>query len=236
MQAVQTRTCFLTPSTTARTRRRLGFHRRRRVLFAWLITFPKVGPLPHNSHFAIVIPTLYQNCPVNRTSKCNRPAFPNKVRFPQTGCFDAPPLSRFFRLRGCPTLGFEGWDSAKTCRQTSTRLPRFPSYLLCHRQRRNIKRLQKLHSRLRTLRRLLPQDSLQMPVLQEDRMHQNRRRRLISCRHLRFSLYQHRPASLPSCESRGLPWAPFILSRNFLMDSFRYGQVLPVGRVAQPSF
>jgi hypothetical protein len=28
------------------------------VLFAWLITFPKEGPLPHNSHFAIVNPTL----------------------------------------------------------------------------------------------------------------------------------------------------------------------------------
>jgi hypothetical protein len=42
---------------TARTRRRFGFQRRRRVLFAWLITFPKCGPLPQSSHFiAIVTP------------------------------------------------------------------------------------------------------------------------------------------------------------------------------------
>jgi hypothetical protein len=61
MQAVQTRTCFFTPSTNAWTRRRLGFHRRRRVLFAWLITFPKAGALPHNSHFAIVIPYFALN-------------------------------------------------------------------------------------------------------------------------------------------------------------------------------
>ncbi len=40
MHAVQTRTCFLTPATTARKRFKFGFHRRRRVLFAWLITFP----------------------------------------------------------------------------------------------------------------------------------------------------------------------------------------------------
>jgi len=40
MHAVQTRTCFRTPATTARKRFKLGFHRRRRVLFAWLTTFP----------------------------------------------------------------------------------------------------------------------------------------------------------------------------------------------------
>jgi hypothetical protein len=57
MQAVQTRTCFLTPDTTARTRLRLGFQRRRRVLLAWLITLPKCGALPQNSHFiAMSIP------------------------------------------------------------------------------------------------------------------------------------------------------------------------------------
>src|SRR5712664_3249054 len=57
MHAVQTRTCVLTPATTARTRFRFGFHRRLRVLFAWLITFPKCGALPQNSHFsAIVLP------------------------------------------------------------------------------------------------------------------------------------------------------------------------------------
>src|SRR6202165_3475784 len=54
MQAVQTRTCFLTPATTARTRFRFGFQRRRRVLFAWLITFPKCGALPQNSHFSAI--------------------------------------------------------------------------------------------------------------------------------------------------------------------------------------
>src|SRR5207245_9420869 len=40
IHAVQTRTCFLPPATTARKRFKFGFHRRRRVLFAWLITFP----------------------------------------------------------------------------------------------------------------------------------------------------------------------------------------------------
>jgi hypothetical protein len=54
MHAVQTRTCFLTPATTARTRFKFGFHRRRRVLFAWLITFPKCGALPQNSHFSAI--------------------------------------------------------------------------------------------------------------------------------------------------------------------------------------
>ncbi len=59
MHAAQTRMCFFTPSTTPRTRRKFGFHRRRRVLFAWLITFPKWGILPHNSHFiAIFVPSI----------------------------------------------------------------------------------------------------------------------------------------------------------------------------------
>jgi hypothetical protein len=40
MQAVHTRICFLAPDTNARTRFRLGFQRRLRVLFAWLITLP----------------------------------------------------------------------------------------------------------------------------------------------------------------------------------------------------
>jgi hypothetical protein len=60
MQAVHTRTCFFTPCTNARTRLKLGFHLRLRVLFAWLITLPKCGALPHTSHFAIVVPALYQ--------------------------------------------------------------------------------------------------------------------------------------------------------------------------------
>jgi hypothetical protein len=55
MHAAQTRICFFAPFTTARTRRKFGFHRRRRVLFAWLITFPKCGILPHNSHFIAII-------------------------------------------------------------------------------------------------------------------------------------------------------------------------------------
>jgi hypothetical protein len=59
MHSVQTRTCFFTPATTARTRFKFGFHRRRRVLFAWLTTFPKCGPLPQKSHFiAIILPAL----------------------------------------------------------------------------------------------------------------------------------------------------------------------------------
>jgi hypothetical protein len=36
----------------------LGFQRRRRVLFAWEITLPNEGPLPHNSHFAILADLL----------------------------------------------------------------------------------------------------------------------------------------------------------------------------------
>ena len=40
MQAVQTRICLRAPLTAARTFFRLGFQRRRRVLLAWLTTFP----------------------------------------------------------------------------------------------------------------------------------------------------------------------------------------------------
>ena len=73
MQAVQTWICLRAPFTKARTLRRLGFQRRRRVLFAWLITFPNEGPLPHNSHFAIVATLLcLRNCLSNQTTKCNR--------------------------------------------------------------------------------------------------------------------------------------------------------------------
>src|SRR5713101_5336457 len=39
-QAVHTRTCLRTPSMSARTRRRFGFQRRRRTLFAWLMMLP----------------------------------------------------------------------------------------------------------------------------------------------------------------------------------------------------
>ena len=40
MQDVQTRNCLRAPFTNARTLRKFGFQRRRRVLLAWLMTFP----------------------------------------------------------------------------------------------------------------------------------------------------------------------------------------------------
>src|SRR5205807_201251 len=89
MHAVQTRTCFLTPATTARTRFRFGFHRRRRVLFAWLITFPKCGALPQNSHFsAIFLPASVfiwawiscSKCRKNQAPHSSRPSTSGKVR------------------------------------------------------------------------------------------------------------------------------------------------------------
>ena len=40
MQDVQTRNCLRAPFTNARTTRKFGFQRRRRVLLAWLMTFP----------------------------------------------------------------------------------------------------------------------------------------------------------------------------------------------------
>jgi hypothetical protein len=79
MQAAQTRMCLLTPPITARTRRKFGFHRRRRVLFAWLITFPKCGTLPHNSHFiAINLPSILPKIRQMRAfhSTRRRPLFP----------------------------------------------------------------------------------------------------------------------------------------------------------------
>src|SRR5580692_8191392 len=72
MQAVQTWRCLRAPFTAARTFRRLGFQRRRRVLFAWLITLPNEGPLPHNSHFAILLTYFAKKLWWYRTSKCNR--------------------------------------------------------------------------------------------------------------------------------------------------------------------
>src|SRR2546429_427133 len=89
MHAAQTRTCFLTPATTARTRFRFGFHRRRRVLFAWLITFPKCGALPQNSHFsAIFLPASVfiwawiscSKCRKNQAPHSSRPSTSGKVR------------------------------------------------------------------------------------------------------------------------------------------------------------
>jgi hypothetical protein len=67
MQAVQTRMCFLAPLTTAFTRRRLGFHRRRVTLCAWLIVFPKDGFLPHISQTSAIVlvapsPKVFKRC------------------------------------------------------------------------------------------------------------------------------------------------------------------------------
>jgi hypothetical protein len=104
MHAVQTRTCFLTPATTARKRFRFGFHRRLRVLFAWLITFPKCGALPQNSHFsAIFLPTqkfiLGLGFPLevsqNQATHSSRPSTSGKACLLYLGSFFGTPL--FFR-------------------------------------------------------------------------------------------------------------------------------------------
>ena len=50
MHRVQARTYFELPSTTARTRCRLGSHRRFVTLCAWEILLPVIGPLPQISH------------------------------------------------------------------------------------------------------------------------------------------------------------------------------------------
>jgi hypothetical protein len=55
MQSVQTRMCFRAPLTTALTRRRLGFQRRRVTLWAWLIVFPKLGFLPQSSQTNAIV-------------------------------------------------------------------------------------------------------------------------------------------------------------------------------------
>jgi hypothetical protein len=106
MHAVQTRTCFLTPATTARKRFRFGFHRRLRVLFAWLITFPKCGALPQNSHFsAIFLPTqkfiLGLGFPLevsqNQATHSSRPSTSGKVRCLHTNWFCHSVVPLFFR-------------------------------------------------------------------------------------------------------------------------------------------
>jgi hypothetical protein len=58
MHAVQTRTCFRTPLMTARTRRRLGFQRRRVTLCAWLMVFPYEGFFPQISQASAMIQLL----------------------------------------------------------------------------------------------------------------------------------------------------------------------------------
>src|SRR5207245_11779921 len=50
MQLVHTRRRCTLPSTTARTRCRLGYQRRFVLLFAWLTLCPVIGPLPQISH------------------------------------------------------------------------------------------------------------------------------------------------------------------------------------------
>ena len=54
IQAVHARICFELFPLAARTRFKFGFQRRRRVLFAWLTTFPYCGPLPQISHFIAI--------------------------------------------------------------------------------------------------------------------------------------------------------------------------------------
>jgi hypothetical protein len=53
------------------------------VLFAWLITFPKCGPLPHSSHFiAINIPVQSTENVQNVSHHSSRPRrlFPLAIR------------------------------------------------------------------------------------------------------------------------------------------------------------
>ena len=115
IHAVQTRTCFLTPATTARTRFRFGFQRRRRVLFAWLITFPKCGALPQNSHFsAIFLPASVFILAWISCSKCRKtklliladPPRPAKRVLLHPRCLgDAPLASGWFLRRRASSLG-----------------------------------------------------------------------------------------------------------------------------------
>ena len=51
MQLVQTFMRWLLPLTLALTACRLGFQRRRVVLWAWEMLLPNCGPLPQSSHF-----------------------------------------------------------------------------------------------------------------------------------------------------------------------------------------
>src|SRR5579864_8425295 len=90
MQEVHTRTCWRTPSITARTRCRFGFQRRRRVLFAWLITFPKLGPLPQILHF-IAINTPHPFSKLTESKK-----FSKIPRFPHLICRPAAQDGRIF--------------------------------------------------------------------------------------------------------------------------------------------
>jgi len=60
MHRVQARMCFGLPSTTARTRCRLGCHRRLVTLWAWEMLLPVIGPLPQISHRCAMIVILLE--------------------------------------------------------------------------------------------------------------------------------------------------------------------------------
>jgi hypothetical protein len=116
MQDVQTRTRLRTPSTKARTRCRLGFQRRRRVLFAWLITLPYCGPLPQISHFMAIndssskLDKAAQRRQFNRLSECPHPICPLWIgkasrRRRRLTCTSDPAWSFLTSLSSWPILG-----------------------------------------------------------------------------------------------------------------------------------
>jgi hypothetical protein len=131
MHAVHTRTCFLTPATTARKRFRFGFHRRLRVLFAWLITFPKCGALPQNSHFsAIFLPTqkfiLGLGFPLevsqNQATYSSRPSTSGKARLLCSGWFCGVRLLYPGSFFGTPLFFRTGLKSALRTSNPSNRI------------------------------------------------------------------------------------------------------------------
>src|SRR5450755_4570032 len=81
MQAVQTRTDFVLLPEAARTRFRLGFQRRRRVLFAWLTTLPYWGPLPQSSHFIAISCSCTTKIDCLKALHCSRLADHHKALF-----------------------------------------------------------------------------------------------------------------------------------------------------------
>src|SRR5277367_4519571 len=83
MHAVQTRTLFVAVPTAARTRFRLGFQRRRRVLFAWLTTLPYWGPLPHNSHFIAISCSCFVKIACVEALYCSRRGHGHKAGSPK---------------------------------------------------------------------------------------------------------------------------------------------------------
>jgi hypothetical protein len=100
--------CLRTPFITARTRRKFGFQRRRRVLFAWLMTLPKCGILPHISHFRAMLP-LQQNSPIYGKSLTEFPRPRIRIVNPALG------IARVARngqhaLRGLCNPTTEAWE------------------------------------------------------------------------------------------------------------------------------